>query len=275
MDPVELPPWLKELRKVEVTNRVRADPRSQGNTLFGMEPREALAAIGWGQADFDAPHGALSPNDLALLYAHLNQLGHLEELIKAFGQYFAGSQRPSNPIVVDIGCGPFTGGLALAATLGPEVHFDYIGIDHAASMRRLGERLASSELLPGNVTRLWATSIEDVQWPSPPCWREVIVIVSYLLASPTLDVAQMATTLEELLDRLGRDAVTLLYTNTRRKEANRLYPAFREKLSAAGFKNIVEGPGKLWIERRDGKQPRKLWYALFHRLRRQTLPLGE
>ncbi len=132
MNPVELPDWLVRLRREEVTDRVRADPRSGGSTLFGMDHSAAFEAICGGQADFDTPRGNCSADDLALLYAHLNQRGHLEELVEAFSQLLSGS-KPVDPIVVDIGCGPFTGGLALIATLSGDPCFDYIGVDRAAS----------------------------------------------------------------------------------------------------------------------------------------------
>ena len=44
-----------------------------------------------------------------LLYSYWNQKRHLEELSAAFGQLFDRS-RPKNMIVIDLGCGPFTGG---------------------------------------------------------------------------------------------------------------------------------------------------------------------
>ena len=274
MDAVELPHWLEELRRVQVTNRVRSDPRSEGRTLFGMDMAQAFEAIGAGQADFDATCGDLSPDDLALLYAYVNQKGHLEELITAFGQLLAGS-KPSNPIVVDIGCGPFTGGLALAATLGQDPCFDYIGIDRADSMRQLGARLACSDLLPGRVTSHWAADVDSVEWRQPPGWREVIVIVSYLFASPTLDAGAMFADLDRLLRRLGHGAVTLLYTNSAREEANRKYPGFRQKLEEADFRVHAEDQGEIVVERWNGPQRRMLFYALFHRPQLLRLPLGE
>ena len=273
MDAVELPDWLEALRRVQVTDRVRNDPRSRGRTLFGMNGDRAFEAIGGGQADFDAPCGDLSPDDLVLLYAFLNQKGHLEELVAAFGQLLAGS-KPSNPIVVDIGCGPFTGGLALAATLGDAPCFDYIGVDHADSMRRLGARLACSDLVPGRVTAHWAADIGSVEWQHPPGWREVIVIVSYLFASPTLDAEAMFGDLDRLLGRLGRGAVTLLYTNSAWENPNRQYPGFRERLEEAGFRIHAEDRGEIVVERRNGPQRRRLRYALFRRPPRRRLPLG-
>ena len=243
---------------------------------MGLNRAEAFEAIGRGQADFDAPCGDLSPDDLALLYAHLNQKGHLEELVAAFGQLLSGSKssNPSNPIVVDIGCGPFTGGLALAATLGDDPCFDYIGIDRADSMRRLAKRLAYSDLVPGRVTTHWASDIDSVNWQRPRSFREVIVIVSYLFASPTLDAEAMFGDLDRLLDRLGRGAVTLLYTNSTREETNRQYPGFRQKLEEADFRVHAEDQGETVVERWNGPQRRMLFYALLYRPQRQRLLLG-
>lgn len=195
-------------------------------------------------------------------------------MVAAFGQLLAG-EKPENPIVVDLGCGPFTGGLALAATLGRNPCFDYIGVDRADSMRRLGARLAGSDLLPGRVTPHWAPDLGSVDWPHRPGWRAVIVIVSYLLASPTLDVDAMFGDLERLLDRLGRGAVTLLYTNSTREGANRQYPVFQQRLAETGFQRYAEDRGEIVVERSNRPRERRLNYPLFHRPRRQTLPLGE
>ena len=274
MDAVELPDWLDRLRRIEVTNRVRNDPRSRGRTLFGMDRAQAFEAIGGGQADFDAPSGDLSPDDLVLLYAYLNQKGHIEELVTASDLLLAGS-KPPNPIVVDVGCGPFTGGLALVATLGHDPCFDYIGIDRAASMRRLAARLASSGLVPGRVTTHWAADIDSVEWLRPPGFREVIVIVSYLFASPTLDAEAMFMGLDRLLRRIGQGAVTLLYTNSTREELNRQYPGFRQRLEEAGFRVRAEDQGEIVVERSNRPQERKLYYALFRRPQVRRLLLGE
>ena len=273
MDAVVLPEWLDRLRKVEVTDRVRGDPRSLGNTILGMDLDGATRAIGRGQADFDAPRGDLSPDDRALLYAYLNQKGHLEELVAAFGQLLAGAQ-PTNPIVVDMGCGPFTGGLALAATFGENPCFDYIGIDRAVSMRRLGARLAGSDLVPGRVTTHWAPDTGSVQWQRAPSFRDAIVIVSYLFASPTLDAEAMIGDLDSLLTRLGRGAVTVLYTNSAREEANRQYPVFRERLEQNGFRLHTQDRGEIVVERSNRPRERHLNYALFRRPRMRTLRLG-
>ena len=181
------------------------------------------------------------------------------------------------PIVVDLGCGPFTGGLAAAGVLGPECRFDYIGMDQSHAMRRFGEHLAvaatSLDAVP-QVDRHWATDLASVPWRSAPGWRPVIVVVSYLLASPTLNAAKLIGELEDLLRRLGRGPVTVLYTNSPRRDANRSFPVFRQELQGAGFELYADDIGSIDIERLQGQRVRQLRYALFHRQSQDILPLG-
>ena len=274
-----LPEWLENLRRSEVTDRVRNDPRSVAGTALGIDSREATRdAAGWGQADFDEPWKNLSPDDRVLLYAHFFQRGHLEELIEAFGQLFgSGSERPENPIVIDLGCGPFTGGLAIASQFPRDTQMEYVGVDRSGTMRQFGERLASvaenDRELP-RIRRHWAADVTSVSWPSVPGWRPVIVIVSYLLASPTLDVAALVPDLNRLLAKLGRGSVMVLYTNSIRNEANRNYPTFRMMLLKQGFDMLREDEGAIGVERGQGARTRRLRYALFHRPSQEILPLG-
>ena len=272
MDAVTLPSWLETLRKVEITDRVQRDPRSRRGTTLGLRPEDAIQAIGGGQADFDVSLGDLSADDRALLYAYWNQKGHLEELLEAARQCFGQSPSvPVNPIVLDIGCGPFTGGLALADTL---PSFTYIGVDRAESMRRLGQRLAASEFVPGDIETLWTQSLGAVEWHRPG-WRPVLVLLSYLFASPTLDASTMFEDLVDVLDRLGRGPVMTLYTNSASDAANRQWDAFQSLLIESGFRRHVDEVGQIVVERWDGERQRHLRYALLHRPARRRLSLGD
>jgi len=274
LEVIRLPAWLSNLRKTEIIERVRNDPRSRNGTLFGMSPEGAFNAIDGGKTDFTKPRGNLSTDDMAVLYAYLNQKGHLEELIAAFGQLFA-ERSPKNPVIVDLGSGPFTGGLALASTFCGKFCFDYIGVDRAPSMRRFGEYLASSESVPGQIKRQWVSDITEVNWESPPGWRDIIVIVSYLFASPTLDVESLFDSLERLLIRIGRGRVMLLYTNATADTQNVQYKLFRNKLIEAEFSLEAEDHGQIFIKRAHGVQVRNLRYALFYRNRQRRLQLGK
>ena len=283
-----LPDWLERLRRSEVVDRVNNDSRSVAGTVLGIDRGEAMRdAAGWGQADFDESWGNLSPKDRVLLYAHFLQLGHLEELIEAFGQLFGpsecseepggSSERPENPIVVDLGCGPFTGGLAIASRFPRDARMDYIGVDCSSAMCRFGEHLASvAENNPDlpKICRHWAADVDSVPWNRAPGWRPVIVIVSYLLASRTLDVAALVPALDRLLVRLGRGSVTVLYTNSVRDDANLGFPSFRAALRERGFELRKDDEGAFAVDRGRDVRTRRLRYALFHRVAQRTLALG-
>lgn len=275
--PVELPPWLEELRRSEITRAVKADPRTVEPNLLGVPwDRVRNEVVGGGQASFDEPWEHLSADERVLLYAYTNQLGHIEELIQAFKMLFDRSAL-ENPVVIDLGCGPFTGGLALAAVLGCDRPFTYLGIDRSSAMCRLGERLAvAAERVNAirNITRQWYTDLESVTWPFAPGWRPVIVIVSYLLASPTLNAPVLVAQLEKLLSRIGRGPVTVLYTNSTRDAANWSFPLFRDALVAADFRMIIDDTGRIQVERWDGPRGRELRYALFQRQLKNILELG-
>lgn len=264
-----LPGWLDALRRTEVGDTVRNLPETGGNYFHGLHKDEVVnQVIECGQADFDLPYKHLNGGDRALLYAYFNQLAHLEELQEAFTQLF-GTRRPDQPlIVVDVGCGPFTGGLALAAVFGNDVPFSYVGVDRSLAMRELGERLARAAEGAGALNcagRQWVQDLNAIEWVGAPGWRPVLVIASYLLASPTLDAEALVAELDVLCARFGRGPVTVLYTNSPKAQPNRSFGAFRVALEKRGFAVIADDLGSITIDRYEGSRERKLRYALLHR----------
>lgn len=272
---MSIPNWLRSLRRTEIIDVVCNNPSTKGDYFFGIHKDEVFnQVIGGGQGDFDIPYGHLSGSDRSLLYAYFNQLGHLEELIEAFGQLFKNGP-PADPlIVVDLGCGPFTGGLALASVLGDGARFSYIGLDRSSTMRELGERLAAVAEQVGALNcseRHWVEDFASVQWHGAPGWRPILVIASYLLASPTLDAESLVADFMELCTRLGRGPITVLYTNSPSMDANRNFEAFRAALEKAGFSIIADDLGSITVERLAGLKERRLRYALFQRHAQKVL----
>lgn len=147
-------------------------------------------------------------------------------------------------------------------------------------MRRFGEHLASVAEDDADLPRIchhWAADVDSVSWNRAPGWRPVIVIVSYLLASRTLDVAALVPALDRLLIRLGRGSVTVLYTNSVRDEANESFPTFRVLLCERGLRGFDlrrDDKGEIEVERGQSVRTRWLRYALFHRPTREILKLG-
>jgi hypothetical protein len=262
-----IPNWLAQLRRQEIIEVVQNHPNTHNGLVLNLSPQEIVdKAICGGQADFDAPYLHLNGAERALLYAYFNQLGHLEELIEAFTQLFKNGS-PADPfVVVDAGCGPFTGGLALSSVINRP--FSYIGIDRSVSMRNLGERLASAAQDSGRLRcscRQWVADFDDIKWQPPPDWRPILVIASYLLASPTLDVAVFVRNIDVVCKLFGRGPVTVLYTNSALPRPNRSFPVFRNLLRDLGFRIIADDQGEIAIERFQGLQRRPLRYALFQR----------
>ena len=170
--------------------------------------------------------------------------------------------------------GPFTGGLALAGQLGPDDRFDYIGVDRSQAMRRLGEQFASAtERFEGapQIERCWIATISEVDWQPPPGWRPVVVIVSFLLASPSVEVEVLIHQLDQLLAKLSRGHTAVVYTNSAKPDPNRNFPAFRDALERAGFRLLANDTGDVETERRR----LEFRYALFHRRQQRTLQLGD
>lgn len=273
-----LPEWLRQLREIEIVNAVQRDPRSMGSSILGYTLEEAVQAIGGGQTCFDKPWRDLSPRDRVLIYCYLNQVGHIEELTEAFGQIYAKGPPDEEPVVIDLGCGPFTGGLALASVLGSQMGFHYVGMDQSETMRAFGESLAEAatrsfgESMPP-VRRYWTDDLLACVWPFAPGWRPIIVIASYLLASRTLRVTKLVGDLGKFLNKVGRGEVTVMYTNSDRDDRNRNYPQFRDRLQELGFDEVVYDHGRIRAERT--RRYRRLRYGLFYRPRRTTLPLEE
>lgn len=273
-----LPSWLIELRRREIVERVKNDPRTSGEDPLGVSTdvifKEVILA---GRANFNESWRHLTPDDRVLLYAYLNQLGHIEELVAAFRMLFEDYSLDA-PVVLDLGCGPFTAGLALFAVLGSEQELMYVGLDTAMAMRTLGERLAVAAEATGQTcvsSRHWTDSLSAMasSWPHAPGWRPVLVVVSYLLASESVDPDALVAELNEVLTRIGRGPVLLLCTNSTDPRAGRKFPAFREALQRAGFDLKADDVGSLRIARGQTARQRSLRYALFHRQSLGTLNL--
>lgn len=269
-------PWLDDLRRRRIVEPIIQDPRETGvsNTRLGVDiPWIFQNAVGGGQASFDEPLGPFSSRDRVMLYAFLLQKGHVSELTHAFGKLLPEPRQLRGATVVDIGCGPFTSGLALANVAGNEVVFRYFGVDTSQAMCTLGAELSDAAKKAGGLNPqtsvLFIDSTDHIEFgQSRTAWT--IVILSYLLASGTIDVALLAKQIVSACNRIGPGPVALLYTNAARAEARAAFPDFRELMVAAGFTVHIED---IEVLADDGKH-RNIQYALFHRMTCGPIPLS-
>ena len=160
-----------------------------------------------------------------------------DKLIEAFTQLFKNGLPPDPLVVLDVGCGPFTGGLPSR----PFLVMKCRSARHRqpSSMRELGERLAVAAVQTGALNcadRRWVQDFDSILWQDAPGWRPILVIASYLLASSSLDAELLVANVEALCARLGRGPVTVLYTNSADYPgANRRFGAFRSALERLDF----------------------------------------
>jgi hypothetical protein len=262
---------------MQIVSPILEDTRTkqQPGSILGHIKGDILdEAIGWGQADFSEPWRDLDPSERALLYAFFNQPGHIDELLIAFHQLFHSHVYRLPPVLIDVGCGPFTAGLAYSAALPAIRGYNYIGIDRAKSMTELGESLALAAGHNVSCQRIWAHNIRDVAWPYGVSYREVIVIASYLLASATVDIEDVVDGLTALLNKISLGASCILYTNSAKTYPNRRMPDFEKALFKKGFKKIVSEIGKFNRSSSAAGQERELRYALYVRQELDFLPLG-
>lgn len=264
---VTLHPWYVSLRQSMVVDPTMNDPREtrRPGTRLGWPTSWIFnTAIGGGQADFDKPIENLTPRDRAMLYAFFNQKGHIEELIHAFGKLWPDPTSIHGTMIIDVGCGPFTGGLALANIVGDAAKFRYFGVDRAKSMCELGQELAQGARDAGALhsqTEIQFVAELDQLPVASLCLEPIVIVLSYLLASDTLNVDEMFDGLLRVFGKKSLSPVSVLYTNTARADARKKYPQLRQRLVEAEFQIVVEAEETLT----EGSKARSVHYALFHR----------
>ncbi len=259
--------WYERVRRTYIIDPLNNDPRETGqrNSRLGKPSTWIFTqAIGGGQANFDEPIENLSPRDRVMLYALFNQKGHVLELIHAFQKLIDYPQRMNNATILDIGCGPFTAGLALANVIGNEVAFRYVGVDTSEQMRAFGGELveaARNEAGLSSEAQVYFTgSIDTFDFgQSRSGWT--VVVLSYLLASASLDIEQLVRQIVNVCRRIGPGPVAVLYTNSAQADRQKAFPEFQSRMVDTGFQCEVVDTELLT----DGKRGRNIHYALFTR----------
>ncbi len=215
-------------------------------------------ALQEGLADFtnefdDGEHGKLTPAELSLLFCFVNLKGHFFASTAAFQQNLSNLRKlfDERLLVIDVGCGPGTAGLAFADCY-PSQMFDYIGVDRAAGMRD-----KAAEMLKGVST--FGVSRRPIKAHFASDWQEirkhpfgidnaVLMLFSYFFASPTLkqrDLVELVGVIKKMKSYRPQKPIAILHINSPRPVANRHYLTFRKLL---GFENKPTGLVKTTVE---------------------------
>ncbi len=202
--------------------------------------------LGCGLADFNdgylhSKYGDLSNEDKVLLYCFVHMTQHFFESVSTFRRFrtrlktLLSAPRPT--IMVDLGCGPGTAGLALAESFNrPNV--DYRGVDHATPMLRMARSLLSAARDDGlfgprfrfSTTSSWgalhrlAAAIDDP--------RNLLLNATYLFASDSLDVGDLCACILEFKRNANIKQMLFTYSNTVATPAGERFTVFKRKLRA-------------------------------------------
>jgi len=148
---------------------------------------------------------------------------------------------PSKNIVfIDFGCGPLTSGVALAWYYGflddKQQDFHYIGIDNGEAMIRKAREISERQAWR-SCTFNFLESYEDHdyilesldKYLSSGQYQEYLIVLnySYLFASSTLDVSNLAQLVKKILDNNKSHKICLLYQNPTRKDLNTKWDEFK------------------------------------------------
>lgn len=198
-DVMELPLSAFEAFRSVVINRVRDNHRNAHGEFMGCDwdtVRDRI--IQYGMADFTQSISALgsdgepflfSPEDRALLYAFANQRMHaLSQIWLLYNQTecIANlSQGHDELCVLDIGCGPGTGLIALHSAMERGVirqrNIRYIGVDPSRAMLQLADELQRSIRSVG-ITSEFIEKLDDASMLLDSR-GPVLVLMSYLFAN--------------------------------------------------------------------------------------------
>ncbi len=212
--------------------------------------------LGQGRADFTKSFKGISSDELALLYCFYYLQMHFTSSLAIFNnkssiiieEIF---KTPYKIAFVDIGCGPYTSGLAFLDCirskalkkdlnrLQKNVTLEYYGIDIADSMLSMGDSLLSayreetkgsgfhfSKILTSNDYKEISDLIAD-----GPEKSAIIINCSYLFGSTSLDVSDFVKSFNRLINNNPNAKIFLFYQNpkTSQKDISQKYIKFKNE----------------------------------------------
>jgi SAM-dependent methyltransferase len=275
---------MEQLRQECIVRPISDDPRMQDSGLLGYPIRTVQEKIiNCGRANFDQPYvgnrGALSPDDLVALYAFLNLPAHMSEMLACLEKFVKDEADIERMHFLDIGCGPMTAGLALAEYVGARVPIEYVGVDISHAMRVKALRLAryarKCGLLHEDSRVQFKQSLESIRRVRRLAHehrtrRHLVVILSFLLASPTLNLTALVDEIMASCDRLSAGPVSVLYTNSTKDIANLRFRRFRDALERHAFELREDNEEKIQYELPSGLKTCAFRYSFFHRPEQTT-----
>lgn len=260
----ELSENLYEELKVKVSRSVMRERNSSNDGFFGLSKDEILnGALDRGKTDFRVSYKNLTPDLKVLLYCFFNMKKHFSSSYFIFDKmtnlldYFSDST--FKPLMIDLGCGPLTSGLALGdyyySATGNQLPFNYIGIDIAPEMLSKANEFKNMfcfhEACKFKFEIDWELTYDFIE-KNVKGKNLVLINASYLFASSILNVESLAKFVNTLVKKYAANPIYFVFQNSNYLERNVNYLNFKElivglqtKHSAVEIVKYRTIPGKM------------------------------
>jgi len=271
---------MEALHSAGVADLVQRDPRTDWDDDRRVSlgyPFETIRTdvVKHGLADFNEGYrsefGELSADDKVLLYCYVYLKLHFFETLATFRHYkqsidvMFNSQRAG--LMIDMGCGPGTAGLALADCLSvPKL--SYYGLDRAKPMLRKAKSLLTAAVDTGllhketkiGATSSWSILHHNITSMKTPC--NVHVNATYLFASASLVVEDVCSVVNHLIDNPNVKEVVFTFLNSAAAQKSAKFRQFA-KISHGKFS--ADEPQNVTIEYHKKRNGQSIAQATFVR----------
>ncbi|WP_345228168.1 hypothetical protein [Hymenobacter koreensis] len=240
---------IESIFQQHILQAILRDDRTRGYQLplgyTNDASRERI--LEYGRADFREPCRQVipeaSPADRVLLYCYYNMRKHffttryvLAKVIDSLQVLLSSSA--TEPVFVDLGCGPMTSGLAFAdlyhERFGKPLTIRYAGIDIAPAMLLKARDFSASPLFAADSKmqyhESWTEALEPIITQLVQVTNPIIINASYLFASSSLNVDDLALFVSTLRQRCRDAKMFFVFQNPNRADRNRKYIEWRSRL---------------------------------------------
>lgn len=212
-----------------------------------------------GRANFDVSGNRLSPSQRIDLYCFYYFQMHFTSSVAFYMKsvdYLRTKSTSKEICFIDVGCGPFTSGLAFEGIMRKYDRLDaqsatYIGIDISQNMIEKGKNI-SEQMLRGGITGTTFNTDKDLVTDGLHLMvkdiNNVLYVLnySYLFASHSIDVADFISFTDTIYHQFCKNTssdMLILHQNPKKSDLNQKWKDYKDGLSymesASNFPNVL------------------------------------
>jgi len=201
--------------------------------------------IKFGTCNFDEPFEGIKPYEKVQIYCYFNMRKHFfssyaiyEALFPELENRIFGKNRKL--FLIDIGCGPLTSGLGLAAVyydkkVDKNIQMTYYGIDTSEAMRKKAKEFAGTSLLSSSKCN-FHKKLNEIDLNKEIIDKKsqnlfFIINTSYLFASDSLEDAEIVSFISKLKSIFPAQPILFVFQNPDDVAKNKKYDRFKEKIN--------------------------------------------